>query len=90
MLVYTFDDPNDGNHEDLEAIGYSGDSGGPALVQQTDGSWVIAGVKSNGACCDYGSENEYTRLGDIAREWIQKNTRFDDNDRALTDVWNIP
>ena len=66
MLVYVFDEQGEGVPR-LEGIGNSGDSGGPALVwNATTEQWNIGGVKSNGACCDYGAENEYTRLGGIA------------------------
>ena len=70
MLVYRLDEQGEGVPEN-EGIGNSGDSGGPALIRnETTGDWNIGGVKSNGQCCDYGAENEYTRLGGIAYEWI--------------------
>lgn len=79
MLVYVFDEQGEGVPE-LEGIGNSGDSGGPALVwNATTEQWNIGGVKSNGACCDYGAENEYTRLGGIAYSWIMDNITYDEN-----------
>ena len=77
MLVYTMQRPADGG-QDLEGIGGSGDSGGPALIKGKDGNWHIGGVKSNGAGGpEWGSTNEYTRLGGIAYEWLMKNIAFD-------------
>ena len=73
MLVYTLDKEEDGGRR-IEGIGNSGDSGGPALIRNPDtGRWNIGGVKSNGACCHWGGENEYTRLGGIAYDWIMDN-----------------
>ena len=56
----------------LEAIAWDGDSGGPALIEvdSETGELQIAGVNSNGDCCTYGDEDEYTRLGGIAYDWI--------------------
>lgn len=88
MLIYTMDRQGEEGGLPLEAIGYSGDSGGPALTKNDAGEWLIAGVKSNGECCQYGSENEYTRLGGLAYDWIMDNTAVDDqgNPTAAVDV----
>ena len=79
MLVYTLDKEEDGGRR-IEGIGNSGDSGGPALIRNPDtGRWNIGGVKSNGACCHWGGENEYTRLGGIAYDWIIDNIQYNDD-----------
>jgi len=58
---------------ELEAIAWNGDGGGPALVDVC-GTLQIAGVKSFGECCHYGSEDEYARLGSTyAYAWIMAN-----------------
>lgn len=88
MLIYTMDHPNQDGLR-LEGMGFSGDSGGPALYKDRDG-WKIAGVKSNGECCDYGASNEYTRLGDIAYKWITDNTKFDSNGNPVAEEVPIP
>ncbi len=46
LEVY-FDRPNSGRATDLEGVGLSGDSGGPAFLWTEDG-WVIAGLNSWG------------------------------------------
>ena len=51
-LDYTLDDP-EGDGVDGESIAYSGDSGGPAMIEK-DGVMYIAGVNSGGDCCEYG------------------------------------
>ena len=48
-LIYKMDKQKDGGLE-LEAIAYSGDSGGPAFIE-VDGKLQIAGVNSAGDCC---------------------------------------
>ena len=68
MLVYTMD--RDG-HE-LEAMGHNGDSGSGAFID-VNGTLLIAGVKSNGERAQWGSENEYTRVGGLAQPWIEAN-----------------
>ena len=70
MLVYEMSE----NGLALEAMGWSGDSGGPALID-VSGTYKVAGVNSNGDCCSYGDNDEYTRLGSsVAYAWIQANT----------------
>ena len=58
---------------DMEAMSWSGDSGGPALIKDKKGNWKIAGVNNSGECCGYGSKDNYARLGDVALEWIKAN-----------------
>ena len=71
MMVYTMSEGDEGLP--LEAIAWSGDSGGPALID-VNGTRKIAGVNSNGSCCNYGDEDEFTRLGsDFAYKWIMEN-----------------
>ena len=83
MLIYTMDRESEGGLR-LEGIGNSGDSGGPALIRNPDnGRWNIGGVKSNGQGPFYGSENEYTRLGGIAYDWIVNNTKFDNSGNPM-------
>lgn len=99
MLVYTMDTEADGG-EYLEGIGNSGDSGGPALLRNPEtGDWNIGGVKSNGQCCGWGSEAEYTRLGGLAYDWLIANIQYDENGPAAAvpieegrcaAVWNDP
>ena len=89
MLIYTMDTQEDDGLR-LEAIGNSGDSGSAALVKEGE-TWFIAGVKSNGECCSYGSTAEYTRLGGLAYPWIQDNIKFnDDGDGKPSDWVHIP
>ena len=58
----------------MEALAWLGDSGGPALID-VSGTYYVAGVNSNGDCCRWGDEDEYTRLGSVkALEWISQNT----------------
>ena len=71
MVTYTFDSPSEGGLF-LEAIGWSGDSGSGAIVEQ-DGTKYIVGVQSNGDCCEYGNQDNYARLGGIAYQWIMDN-----------------
>ena len=57
-LKYKMDSPDSGKALELEAIGYDGDSGGPAFIT-VDGRLQIAGVNSHGDCdpplkCPYG------------------------------------
>ena len=62
----------------LEAIGYDGDSGGPAFIE-VNGKLQIAGINSFGDCdppekCPYGSKDYFVRLGsEPAYSWIQSN-----------------
>ncbi len=37
-----------------ESIAWSGDSGGPAMID-VDGEWFIAGTNSGGDCCEFGN-----------------------------------
>jgi len=70
MLIYKMDKQINGGLP-LEAIAWSGDSGGPAFIADEEtGELQIAGVNSNGDCCKYGNEDEYTRLGGISYKWI--------------------
>jgi len=72
MVQYKFDTLTSGEILDMEAMSWSGDSGGPMLI--ADGSsWKIAGVNSSGECCNYGSVDEYARLGKGALQWIEDN-----------------
>ena len=72
MLIYTMDTQADGGLA-LEAADWSGDSGGPALID-VSGTDKIAGVNSNGQGPGYGNEDEMTRLGSaFAYKWIQDN-----------------
>ena len=48
------DDPRYGKALDNEALGWGGDSGGPAFITR-NGETKIVGVNSGGGCCDYGS-----------------------------------
>lgn len=69
MLIYTMNE----DALDLEAMDWAGDSGGPAFIE-VDGTDKIAGVNSNGSCCYYGDEDEFTRLGStFAYAWIEAN-----------------
>lgn len=57
-----------------EAMSWSGDSGGPVFIM-SGASYKIAGVNSGGACCAYGNEDAYARLGStFASTWITANT----------------
>ena len=70
-LQYSLDRPSHGGL-DLEAIGWSGDSGGPALIER-DGKLYVTGVNSGGDCCSYGSVDEICRLSSkISQDFIQK------------------
>lgn len=71
MLIYSFDEQIEGALP-LEAIAFDGDDGGPAFID-VGGELQIAGVGSNGGCCNFGDYGEYTRLGDIAYNWIEAN-----------------
>ena len=70
-LQYTMNKQDDGGLY-LEAIGWAGDSGGPAFIE-VDGKLQISGTSSAGRCCDYGDTDAYCRLGDFAWQWIQDN-----------------
>ena len=70
-LRYTLDSGFRGGL-DLEAIGWSGDSGGPALIER-GGKLYVAGVNSGGDCCSYGSVDEFCRLSSkISQDFIHK------------------
>lgn len=48
----------------------SGDSGGSAWIQMTDGSWAVAGINSNGSgSAEYGDESWFVRVS-LHAEWI--------------------
>jgi hypothetical protein len=52
-------------------MGHYGDSGSGALYEMADGTLRIIGVKSNGsATAFYGSQHEYTYVGDFHAPWI--------------------
>ena len=69
-LQYSLDRTSHGGL-DLEAIGWSGDSGGPALIER-GGKLFVAGVNSGGDCCSYGSVDEFCRLSSkISQDFIQ-------------------
>jgi len=68
MIKYRMRAPGDGAL-DLEAMGWDGDSGGPAFIE-VGGELHVAGVNSYGDCCSYGNFDFYTRLGGVAYEWI--------------------
>jgi len=68
-LEYAINSPNNGSLN-LEAIAWSGDSGGPAMIEDS-GKLYIVGVNSAGDCCQYGHTDEYARVSsDIAYNWI--------------------
>lgn len=88
MLEYKMDD----NGLDLEAMMWSGDSGGPALIE-VSGTDKIAGVNSNGECCSYGDTDEFCRLGsEAAYSWIVANTADSTVGNGVAiedcDMWN--
>jgi len=68
-IRYRFDGPP--NALPLEAVAWSGDSGGPALLNDQ-----IIGVNSGGDCCDYGVMDEYSRLSSKL-PWIQASIAAD-------------
>ena len=71
MLWYSFDEQIEGALP-LEALAFDGDDGGPAFID-VGGDLQIAGVASNGGCCNFGDTGEYTRLGGAAYDWIEAN-----------------
>lgn len=76
MIEYDLDDPTvEGSGAvDLESMGHYGDSGSGALYEEDDGTLRIIGVKSNGSSTAYwGSNHEYTYVGDYHKTWIQAN-----------------
>ena len=82
-LKYILDDPaaTSSTATTLEAISWSGDSGGPAFLT-VSGTTYLAGLNSGGKCCDYGNEDEYVRLSTTwAQDWI---TSTISNDVAAT------
>merc|ERR1711981_38482 len=63
----------------LEAIGWSGDSGGPMLISNDSDDddahkWTLVGVNSGGTCCKYGSYDEFARLSP-KYSWIAESMR---------------
>ena len=75
MIEYDLDNPNvpGSGAVDLESMGHYGDSGSGALYDD-DGTLRIIGVKSNGSLTAYwGSNHEYTYIGDYHKTWIQAN-----------------
>jgi len=71
-LRYTLDDPSGGEALPLEALAWSGDSGGPAFIADaSSGQLRVAGVNAAGDCCAYGSVDEYARVSSrAATAWI--------------------
>ena len=66
VLEYSLTDPDDAGVLSDEAIAWSGDSGGPAFL-----NGQLAGINSGGACCAYGSVDQYVRVSStLSREWI--------------------
>jgi secreted trypsin-like serine protease len=55
-VTYVMDRPSSSKALPLEAIAWSGDSGGPAFIKDK-GTTYIAGVNSSGDCCRYGVED---------------------------------
>ncbi|MBC8071181.1 MAG: trypsin-like serine protease, partial [Deltaproteobacteria bacterium] len=60
---------------DTGANGCLGDSGGPALVQLTDGSWRVIGVLSSGPGCSVGAGTYRTLVDRI--DWLEARSGFD-------------
>jgi len=57
-----------------EAIAWSGDSGGPAFLEDK-----LVGVNSGGTCCRFGSTDQFARVGSpLAQAWIMKALESDD------------
>lgn len=81
VLYYDLADPSGGAEPD-EALAWSGDSGGPALVE-VNGQTFLAGTNSGGDCCDYGSVDQYKRVSDHYA-WIRSVVEADPG--ALDDV----
>ena len=79
-LEYAFDAPPEegGSALELEAISWSGDSGGPAFIVE-DGVRYIAGVNSGGDCCNYGQMDKYARLSSAgSKAWIDASIAADE------------
>ena len=78
-LIYHMRRPGDKDVHDLEGIGFFGDSGSPALIENPDTyEWNIGGVKSWGVGYGYGAKAGYARLGgDTTYNWIMENIAFD-------------
>ena len=75
FITYKFDGPS--KQLDDEAMSWSGDSGGPALIwtgTEIDSGFKVGGVNSIGDCCETGNEDNYARLGGTALDWIVANT----------------
>ena len=82
MIEYDLDDPTvEGSGAvHLESMGHYGDSGSGALFEEDDGTLRIIGVKSNGSSTAYwGSNHEYTYVGDYHKTWIQANIASPDS-----------
>lgn len=76
MIEYDLDDPDVAGSGAvyLESMGHYGDSGSGALYEESPGRYRIIGVKSNGSSTAYyGSNHEYTYVGDYHKTWIQAN-----------------
>lgn len=69
-IEFVFDAPPDG--EDLEGISGPGDSGGPALVGDDDGWWIVGVSAYNVGLppCTYGTIEHYCRVSDNL-PWIR-------------------
>ena len=71
-ITYVMDAPNSGRALNDEGMAWEGDSGSPALIM-AGGAYKVAAVNSNGDCCTYGMEDRYSRLGDVALDWLNAN-----------------
>jgi len=60
-----------------EGLGWSGDSGGPAFIDNK-----IAGVNSGGDCCNYGNEDQFKRLQD-SFDWLDDLIKKDNNNVGI-------
>ena len=72
-ISFVFNSPDDAEVTDLEGISGDGDSGGPALLETAEATWVV-GLSSyqdegNHALGTYGVEEFYTRVSRYA-DWI--------------------
>jgi len=88
MIEYDLDDPTvEGSGAVyLESMGHYGDSGSGALYEEADGTLRIIGVKSNGSSTAYwGSNHEYTYIGDYHKTWIQANIASPDTHVGAAD-----
>lgn len=74
-IFMRFDAPPDGTA--LEGVGGPGDSGGPALLEEADGTLFVAGISSgsmDGKPGHYGVVDVYTRVSSYA-DWIDATMR---------------